>query len=219
MKTINDILKIFPWTKAEEWKQHDKGKGWVQITAHVDATATILGLVFGDARVSGSAWVSGDARVYGNARVSGNAWVFGDARVSGNAWVSGDARVSGDAQVFDKARVSGDARVYGDAWVSGDARVSGDAWVFGDARVSGDARVFGNARVSGDAWETSPLYIQGSRHSVTNCAHGSIAIGCQVHTFAEWKAKYKTIGKAAGYTAAQIKEYSHHIAYVIKVGK
>ena len=97
--------------------------------------------------------------------------------------------------------------------------VYGEAQVSGDAQVSGNALVFGNAQVSGDAWETSPLYIQGSRHSVTNCAHGSIAIGCQVHTFAEWKAKYKTIGKAAGYTAAQIKEYSHHIAYVIKVGK
>ena len=127
--------------------------------------------------------------------------MYGDARVSGNAWVSGNARVSGNAQV------SGNAWVYGYAWVCGDARVYGDAWVSGDAWVYGDA------------WETSPLYIQGSRHSVTNCAHGSIAIGCQMHTFAEWKAKYKTIGKAAGYTAAQIKEYGLLIALVIKLGK
>ena len=34
-----------------------------------------------------------------------------------------------------------------------------------------------------------------------------------------WKAKYKTIGKAAGYTAAQIKEYGLLIALVIKLGK
>ena len=101
----------------------------------------------------------------------------------------------------------------GGGWVANTATV--EATVY----VGSNARVFGNAQVSGDAWETSPLYIQGSRHSVTNCAHGSIAIGCQVHTFAEWKAEYKTIGKAAGYTAAQIKEYSHHIAYVIKAGK
>jgi hypothetical protein len=33
--------------------------------------------------------------VYGDARVSGDAWVYGDARVSGDAWVYGDARVSG----------------------------------------------------------------------------------------------------------------------------
>ena len=120
---------------------------------------------------------------------------------NGGGWVANTATVEATVYVGPNAQVSGNARVYGYAWVSG------NAWVFGDARVFGDA------------WETSPLYIQGSRHSVTNCAHGSITIGCQVHTFAEWKAKYKTIGKAAGYTAAQIKEYSHHIAYVIKVGK
>jgi hypothetical protein len=91
--------------------------------------------------------------------------------------------------------------------------------VYGNTWVCGDARVYGNTWVCGNAWKTSPLYIQGSRHSVTNCAHGSIAIGCQVHTFAEWKAKYKTIGKAAGYTAAQIKEYGLLIALVIKLGK
>ncbi|MFT9115455.1 MAG: hypothetical protein ABF443_15395, partial [Acetobacter malorum] len=38
--------------------------------------------VYGNARVSGDAWVSGNAQVYGNARVSGDAWVSGDARVS-----------------------------------------------------------------------------------------------------------------------------------------
>ena len=126
---------------------------------------------------------------------------------NGSGWVYYSASVADSAYVGPDALVLGNARVSGNAWVSGNAQVYGNAWVFGDAWVFGAA------------WETSPLYIQGSRHSVTNCAHGSIAIGCQVHTFAEWKAKYKTIGKAAGYTAAQIKEYSHHIAYVIKVGK
>ena len=153
------------------------------------------GWVANTATVEATVYVGPNARVYGNACVYGNAQVLDNAQVSSNAWVYGDARVFGDARVVDDARV------------------------FGDARVSGDARVFGDARVSGDAWETSPLYIQGSRHSVTNCAHGSITIGCQVHTFAEWKAKYKTIGKAAGYTAAQIKEYGLLIALVIKLGK
>jgi len=41
--------------------------------------------VYGNARVSGDAWV------YGNARVSDDAWVYGDAWVSGDAWVYGDA--------------------------------------------------------------------------------------------------------------------------------
>lgn len=52
----------------------------------------------------GDAWVSGNAWVYGNAKVYGNAWVYGDAKVSGNAWVSGNAKVYGDA---DYATASG----------------------------------------------------------------------------------------------------------------
>ena len=96
MKTINDIIAIFPWTKAEEWKQHDKGKGWVQITAYVEATATIMGVVYGNAQVSGDAQVFGDALVLGNSQVSGNALVFGNAQVFGDAQVFGNARVLGD---------------------------------------------------------------------------------------------------------------------------
>ena len=162
---------------------------------------------------NGGGWVANTANV------EATAFVGCDARVSGDAQVSGYARVSGDAGVFGNARVFDGARVFDDARVSGNAQVSGYAWMTGNARVTGNAQVYGAAWVTDNAWEMSPLYIQGTKHSVTNCAHGSIAIGCLVHTFAEWKAKYKAIGKAEGYTAAQIKEYGHHIAYVIKVGK
>ena len=103
--------------------------------------------------------------------------------------------------------------------VEASAYIGVGAWVSGNAQVFGNARVSGNARVYGDAWEESPLYIQGTKHSITNCAYGQIAIGCQVHTFAEWKAKYKAIGKAAGYTAAQVEEYGLLIAVVTKLGK
>ena len=88
---------------------------------------------------------------FGNAWISGDAWVYGDARVSGNAWAYGDARV------FGNARVSGNARVFGDAWVYGDARVSGNAWAYGEARVSGNAWVYGNAEV----FNTRHFFVQG----------------------------------------------------------
>jgi UDP-3-O-[3-hydroxymyristoyl] glucosamine N-acyltransferase len=88
----------------------------------------------------GNAWVYEIARVYGNAQVSGDAWVFG------NAWVYEDALVSGNAQVF------GNAQVYGDAWVYEEALVAGNARVYRDARVYGDARVFGNTQVFGDVY-------------------------------------------------------------------
>ena len=48
----------------------------------------------------GNAWISGDAWVYGDARVSGNAWAYGEARVSGNAWVYGNAEVFNTRHFF-----------------------------------------------------------------------------------------------------------------------
>ena len=125
----------------------------------------------------------------------------------GDCWVSGNALVFGDAQV------SGDALVSGDAWVFDDARVSGNAWVFGDARVSGDALV------SGDGWETSPLYIRGSKYSLTNCKHGYIKIGCETHTIDEWLANGVEIGKKNGFNDAEIAEYTAYVELFKRVGK
>ncbi len=114
---------------------------------------------------------------------------------------------------------NGGGLVQDTAQVYGNAQVSGDAWVSGNARVSGDAQVYGNARVYGDAWVSSPLYIQGTRHSLTNSAHGFIAIGCHEHEFAYWKKHYKAVGRAEGYTKEQIKEYGQLIDLFISIGK
>ena len=158
-RSIEDVLKLFPNTTEQDWKQHAKGHGWVQNSAYADETATIEGLVFG------------------NARVFGNTWVYGDA------------------QVYDYAQV------------------------FGDAWVSGDARVYGDARVFGGAWKTSPLYAQGSKHCASNASYGSIAIGCEIHTFAVWLTNYEAIGRKNGYTEDQIKEYKAIIDLFVKVGR
>ena len=107
----------------------------------------------------------------------------------------------------------------GDAWVSGNARVCGNAQVYGNAHVYGDALVYGNARVYGNAWEHSPLYAQGSKHAVTNCAFGKIAIGCEVHTFSEWQAQAEEIGKRNGYSGAEIAEYKAIIDFMVRLGK
>ena len=181
MKTIDQILEMFPDTIAEDWTQQEKGKGWKYKTATVESTVHLEGIVFGSAQVSGNAWVFGDAQVSGTAQVSGDAWVYG------NAWVSGDARVFGDAQV------------------------SGDAWVYGDAQVSGDAWVYGDARVYGDAWVLSPLHILGTRHSLTHCKRGYIQIGCHCHRISTWQKRYAEIGEKEGYTDAQIEEYGLYI--------
>ena len=87
----------------------------------------------------------------------------------------------------------------------------------GDARVSGNAWVSGDARVSGNAWEQSPLQIQGRRHFVCTHKHFHLKIGCHEYSFEYWKKNYKAIGKEAGYSAIEIKEYGLYIELAIKI--
>ena len=135
MKTLDQVMEIFPSSEKSKWKQHENGLGWVYETAIVDKSAYVAGIVYGN------------AQVYGNARVSGNAQVYGDA------------------------------------------------------------------------WEKSPLYIQGSRHAMTLCSHTEIAIGCHIRKIAEWRKNYKAIGKAEGYSPAEIKEYGEYIALMSKTAR
>ena len=125
-----------------------------------------------------------------------------DAEVTGSAWVTGSARV------FGSAWVSGNARVYGEA------RVSGLAWVYGDAKVSGLACVAGSAQIFGGSWTESPLYIQGTRDSITHCAPDMIAIGCEKHTIKHWLANYQNIGQKHKYTDREIEEYRRYIELI-----
>ena len=138
---------------------------------------------------------------------------------NGQGWIANTAKVEKTVYVGPNAWVYDNAQVYGNARISGYARVYGYAWVYGNAQVYGDALVSGNTQVSGNAWEQSPLYIQGSRHSVTNSSHGKLSIGCITLTFKEWKKQFRAIGKREGYTPAQIKEYGAIIALATKIGK
>jgi carbonic anhydrase/acetyltransferase-like protein (isoleucine patch superfamily) len=113
--------------------------------------------------------------VYGNAKVSGNAWVSGNAQVSGNAWVSGNAQVYGDAWVSGNAWVSGDARVYGNARVYGDARVYGNARVYGDARVYGNASLFWASKVG---TENGTLTVFNSKDGTLTVTRGCFIGSC-----------------------------------------
>jgi len=79
--------------------------------------------------------------------------------------------------------------------------------------------VFGKAQVFGDAWETSPLYVQGSKHSVTMCSRTELQIGCERHDFAWWKENAVHLGKSQGYTPAEIKEYLRIIYFAARMAK
>jgi hypothetical protein len=87
-----------------------------------------------------------------------------------------------------------------------------NCWVSGDAIVSGDAKILNNN------WATTPLYIQGSKHSLTNSKNGYITIGCETHSFEDWEKNYREISEKNSYTGAEIKEYYEHIKYMIKMG-
>ena len=63
MKTINEVLALFPGTTEAQWKQHANGKGWIFETAYAGLSTFIEGIVYGNAQVSGNARVSGDTWV------------------------------------------------------------------------------------------------------------------------------------------------------------
>jgi len=126
---------------------------------------------------------------------------------------------NGGGWVANTAVVAASAYIGPDALVYDNARVFGNAQVYGNARVFGNAQVYGDARVCGDTWAVSPLYIQGTRHAITNSAYGFLNVGCIKLSFSEWKKQYKAIGKQQGYTPAQIKEYGTLIKFAMKIGK
>jgi hypothetical protein len=156
---------------------------------------------------NGGGLVADTAHVDDSAYIGVNAQVYGDVHVYGNAYVFGKAHVFGNAHVYDNAQVFSDAHVYG------------NAHVYGDVHVYGNAHVSGDARVSGGMWTSSPLYIQGSRHPLTNSRHGYIAIGCHEHTFAYWLEHHKGIGRAEKYSEEEIEEYGLLIELFSKIGK
>ena len=102
---------------------------------------------------------------------------------------------------------------------------NGGGWVQNSVKidksclVGESAIVFGNAQVSGDAWEKPPLFIVGSKHSLTNSRHGFIKIGCHEKSIAWWQEHFCSIGKKESYTAEEIEEYGHYIDLFAKVAK
>ena len=106
----------------------------------------------------------------------------------------------------------------GGGWVENTALVHGTARVAGTARVSGTAQVHGTARVSGAANVSSgnnsksPLYIQGTRHTITVCSFECINIGCFTKSITEWMTCYVEFGANEGYTKKEVAEYGKYIA-------
>jgi len=128
-------------------------------------------------------------------------------RARGGGWIHKSAAVDNDKNIKDNAQVYGNAWVYGNAQVYGNARVYGNAWVYG------------NAQVSGGKWMRSPLFIIGSRFSLTNAKPGYIQIGCECHTFSEWRTLGPELARRNNLTPEEIAEYTAYLDLFEKIGK
>ena len=68
-------------------------------------------------------------------------------------------------------------------------------------------------------WTTSPLFIIGSRFSLTNCKHGHIQIGCLCNSLKWWKENGLVLAKENNFTEAEVAEYEAYIDLFEKVMK
>ena len=99
----------------------------------------------------------------------------------------------------------------GGGWVENSAVVAATAHVASTAQVYDTAQVYGDARVCGDAWDSSPLYIVGTRHTVGAASRTLLRIGCIFKPGAWWEANNVRCGEESGYSAEEIAEYSLYI--------
>ena len=129
-------------------------------------------------------------------------------------------KLGGGLQVAEWSQhANGSGWVHKSAMVEATAYIGEEAVIWGNARVSDNARVSGNAQVSGDAWEKSPLFILGSKHSLTNAKKGHIAIGCECRPFKWWLKEGERFAIVNGYTPHEIEEYRAYVELFVKVGK
>lgn len=202
MRTLEDVLMLWPRTVAADWTQTSRG-GWV----YKDATVERPENVRDGAIVAEQARVSENSQVLENSCVFGRSHVFGDSRIFGASRVLGDSRVFDRAWVFDTAWVFNGASIYGDSQAFGCSNASGGSRMFGSARLYGNARLCGHAKLRDGDWSVSPLYIQGTMHPVWMESPTDLAIGCWVYGLAEWLAKWDKLKAFTGYTPEQIDEY------------
>jgi hypothetical protein len=76
--------------------------------------------------------------------------------------------------------------------------------------------VYGNAQLISGSWTIIPLSITGCSYIVNVVGKGQIAIGCKVHTVAEWQKLGKRLAKLEGLTAKELREFKDAFAFAVK---
>ena len=196
MRTIEDVLVLWPSTAIADWTQ-TSGGGWVYKDATVERPEN----------VRDGAIVAERAVVSENSQVLENSCVYGRSQLSGDSRASGNSRIFGESRIRDRAWVTDGSFVYDDSQAFGCSNVSGSSRLFGNARLCGNATLSGNARLRDGDWFVSPLYIQGTVHPVWMETPTDLAIGCWVYGLAEWLAKWDKLKTLTEYTPEQIDEY------------
>ena len=96
------------------------------------------------------------------------------------------------------------------------ARIGEESSIGARAKICAWAKIGERARIGdGAEFKKSPLAVQGSRGIAIQHSPGKIAVECEVHTYAQWKRHYKSIGKANGYTPEEIEEYGRILDFLI----
>ena len=107
--------------------------------------------------------------------------------------------------------------IHKSAQVAAEANITENAIVWGI--VSGNAQVSGNAKVYGNSWVKPVLFLLDSRgHGATNCKHGWLQIGCESHTFSDWKKRFPAIARKHNLTTVEKVEYRVIIDLFSKIG-
>ena len=64
-----------------------------------------------------------------------------------------------------------------------------------------------------------PIQISGHKHFISTTQEGTLSIGCEEHSFEEWKTIAEKIGEENGYSALDVEIYKLHIEHAERVSK
>ena len=162
---------------------------------------------------------------------NGGGWVRNDAEVHPEAYIGEEAIVLSS---YRKAQVMRGGVMRGGVMRGGVMRggdmCGGEMWggVMRGGVMRGGVMCGGVMRggemwggeMWGGEWETSPLFVQGSKHCLANAKPGYLQIGCRCESYLWWASKEALqFARDNGYTAAEIKEYKAYIALFKKIGR
>ena len=155
-----------------------------------------------------------------NADGSPGGWVNNLSHVDATAVISVDAIVPGeDANIGARANIGEGAKIGAWAKIGEGANIGAWAEIGAEANIGEGAKIGARAKIGAGAnigawavWNINPLYIVGTKHILCIPSQGIIKIGCIEHPVAWWEEHFRSVGRAKGYSKAEVNEYRNYIA-------